>query len=300
MSNKAVKRKPGRRGVELLLLVAVVALVVHFVRVRRQAELAEQERLQQAAEKATVEFYDGLSEDAKDGLAIFGKAIVTGAKYGYESRERRQHRVELLLADRQLKKDPNDVEWLRRRAIANWQLDEQELSVRDIRKILTLAPNDSHARLCLAHFYAERDEHTTAVSELDKILKTDPDNAFALNNRAFYLAELGYFQEALADANRTIQIRPLWTNGHGTLGYILVGLGNYQVAIDSYSRAITFDPNSKYALRGRAVAYRKLGKLELSQEDLDACRALDPSFCLHWKLDNDPGDHADDKNVLVN
>ena len=284
--------KKKRRRWEWLLIVVVVALVVQGVRVHRMAELAKQREAQKKAEQA----YENLSEPTKEFLSSMAYSIVEGAKGGNPLEVAMRNEVRIL-TDR-LKRDPDDGKMLERRAYLLLRLHQEEEALPDLNRALELNPDSKWAVWTRAIYYVRKHEWELSLKDSEQFLKLEPEDARMLNNGAWCLAKLGRFDEGKEWVTKSLahEKEPAALD---TLGYVYVGLGQYQKAVDAYTKALDMAPQQLASLRGRAVAYRCLGKEELSQKDLDTQTAIDPDYCLHWALDTDPGDHhSDDKTVL--
>lgn len=286
--------KTKRRRWEWLLIVALVALVVQGVRMHRMAELAKQQEAQKKAEQV----YNNLSEPTKEMISSFTFGLVEGAKGGLVNPLEVAMRNEVRILTDRLKQDPDNIDLLKRRAYDFHQLHEDEGEFDDLDRILELNPDSAFALGGRASLYEKFGEWQLALQDTEHFLKLKPDDSQMLNNQAWCLAKLGRFEESVKWVKQSLALRkhPFTLD---TLGYAYVGLGEYQKAVDAYSQALDMAPQQLASLRGRAVAYRCLGKKELSQKDLDTQIAIDPDYCLHWALETDPGDHhSNDKTVL--
>lgn len=258
--NKTQKRG-GKRRFELLLLLVVVAVFFHFVEGQRQLNLSAQKAREQAAKENTVQFLEELSTGVQVTIAAWPKTLPE---------------AKLRVANRHLEREPDNIEWLRKRADAQADLGELGLALQDLSKILELDPTEYNALRWHATYSAELGFRKVAIAELEKLerlFEGDTVPASLLNERAQYLAEEGQFKEALIVAQKADSIEPNNASIHATLGYIHTGFGDYQAALEAYSQAIVLNPRSVRALKGRAVVYHKLGQLELSQQA--ASTALD-------------------------
>lgn len=260
----ANRRKPLRRILEALFILSVVACTMLVFQQKSNLQAEEKARLE--AEKEAQEFVEKTAVVATEFVKTAPVAFVEGLKIvmNPEVPTNSQSRMRLSMLDRQLEKDPGNTALLSERSWAHYALGDYEL----------------------------------ALADLDRLLQHEPNNVGWLNNRAYFLAKTGCYQEALPDALRSVELSQA-SHNLDTLAYIHVGLGNYKEAVNAYENALKIEPEKVHALRGRAVAYRQLGELEKSQADLDKQKSLDSDFCLHWEIEPDPGEHDDDKSVLL-
>ncbi len=86
--------------------------------------------------------------------------------------------------------------------------------------------------------------------------------------RAANYIDKGNLESALADCDRSLKINPKMSDAHDRKAYCLAVKGNTLAAIGEYSTVIKLNPQSPKPYYNRAMAYKKLGKLELAGKDL--------------------------------
>jgi tetratricopeptide (TPR) repeat protein len=119
-----------------------------------------------------------------------------------------QFEQELKLLEELLRRDPNQVEWLARKGLAQLQLSRFDSAVATLSKALSLAPSDGQARLhrAIAHLGAHQLE--AARDDYQELLKTSGYKRLAL----FGLGEVAWREK---DTNSAIQFyQEFLSNGY--------------------------------------------------------------------------------------
>ncbi|MBL0351046.1 MAG: tetratricopeptide repeat protein [Elusimicrobia bacterium] len=102
-----------------------------------------------------------------------------------------------------------------------------------------------------------------ADAALDAALRADPQYARALINRGASLRLQGKFEEALKAIQAALAIDPGLSApaGFANLGFIHAGLGNFDEAVKNWNLLLAKNPWDDAALRHKAVALTKAGRL---------------------------------------
>lgn len=292
-SARKLGRVGSRRLIELALLIALISCGAFLFR----QSVAEREAELKAQEQARVIIETG-KEAAIFALQTFPAAFGEALKYQYHPE---QHlRVTIKVLDGVLLKEPNDVNSRLRRSAAYWELGDREAAKSDLDAILEFQPDNRLALHRRAYLLKKNGDIEATLRDLDRLILLDPQEQYgARNNRAYALAEQGRFEEALVGIEESLELRPESTNSWDTLAYIYVGLGRDQEAIVLYDKVLEAQPNSRPALRGRAVAQNRLGNVDAAKADAARLAEIDPSYCLHWEVAPDPGEHDDDANQTL-
>lgn len=285
-----------KRMLEVALLVAFIACGVALFRHNARAE---EEKLLKA-ERQAAEMMSAAKEMATEVLETAPGAMMEAVKYAYHPADEQSLRVAIRITSTKLLKSPDDLELLFRRVGLKWQLGEYQECIADLSRVLELEPDNPRALYGRASVYYKLKQYPEAIKDLDRLIVLDPkDEHGGLNDRAYYKAKLGEFASGLKDIRLSLELHPGTSASLDTLGYIMVGLERYQEAVEAYDGSLELEPNSAYSLRGRAVAYRQLGNEKASELDLARLAELDPSFCLHWEVEDDPGRHLSGNEAVL-
>jgi len=296
--SKAGPVRMGKRVLEILFLVSVVACSVAVFRHRTQPKTMDKNTLERRA-AATV---DELSESSANVVRLLPRMLAEGVKASTQTESARLNGALLALnrLDATLENDPDNFGARVERARTYLTLENKEAALEDLDHALQLQPESTVCLRWRSSILSDFDLDEEAISDLDKLLSIAPDEyPMAFNNRAYSKAKLGRYTEALEDAENALSALPDSEYVWDTLGYIYVGLGRFDEAVEAYEQVLERKPFSIYALRGKAVAHRALGELDKSEELLERQRNLDPYYCLHWEYTEIDQHDEDRKYVLV-
>ena len=286
------------RKLEVAVLLALVACGFLFFQKPKEssdqvAELvAIEEKLDRALElggEATRDFFESTPLVVAETLAS-----------PFDPSDASSNELALKLANRRVESNPDSARAYRKRAWLFRDLGELDKAMGDLEKAIELEPNHKETLWLESSLKFGADDIDSALIALERLSKIEPNDPKVLEYQAHYNAQAGHFEQALAhlqeyEDNGTDKI---WADSYA--GFCFVGLGRDEEAIESYSKVLSEDPKHKSALRGRAIAFRRIGNASDSELDLAQLKAIDPDFCLHWKVDPDPGRHSsEDKSILT-
>jgi tetratricopeptide (TPR) repeat protein len=115
-----------------------------------------------------------------------------------------------------------------------------------------------------------RGGYNYAIRDYDRLLavEQEPTEDLYYNRGCAHLAA-NRLQEALSDFTKSISLNESWSLAWNNRGSTYARLGDFEKAIADFSRAIEIEPGNRLAYRNRALAYKKLGELRKAQEDFD-------------------------------
>ena len=138
-------------------------------------------------------------------------------------------------------------------------LTRRHLSIRQIVKLVAVAPDSYHVHQLLGQLYADHDEDKKAIDEYQLVAAARPD----LPGIHFWLGHL-YWKHADADhalpeLSRELELDPGNAEANGELGAVLVAEGRYSDAIPHLESALSRKPDlwPAYAQLGKAYANEK-------------------------------------------
>ena len=108
------------------------------------------------------------------------------------------------------------------------------------------------------------------------------DAFFHYNQGMNYLVK-EQFDQALASFSNAIQVNEKFAEGYIKRGDVWYLKGDNEMAINDYNTAIALKPDCSESYLGRSLAYKNLGQVKKSQEDLSiACKLGNEEAC-RWK-----------------
>ena len=189
-----------------------------------------------------------------------------------------------------------------------WAIQDYDQAIPRANKASQLT--ELHTIKGYALFALGRDEES--VAEYTSALEFDSENQQARSNRGVALVRLGRFSEALPDLNQTVNhpeysaqslkarsvlffrqgqyqkaindvdqyllLIPTELDMMNQKGVAQINLGQYQEAVQTITRAIDLargnHPSLKSFYRNRALAYQQLGRVDLSNQDINRANNL--------------------------
>ncbi len=221
-----------------------------------------------------------------------------------------------------IKHDPKNHSAWSNRGLAYLALQRNDLALADLRKALSLSPQDTTLRLNLAHTLYVCDQDKEALSQLDLLLKQKPELAaayqerscvnralkryeqalldsnraialsqgkvpFFIMGRAFVFLEMGNFTEAIADSKRALAVDRRCGEAYVVMGTCSYKVKRYEEAIRFCNQALECSSKLSEAYRVRGLCYESLGQSEKSMADLERANAIrqdSESYITHAQL----------------
>jgi Tfp pilus assembly protein PilF len=147
----------------------------------------------------------------------------------------------------------------------------------ELLRILAIYEIDAEAHHLLAGIEYEAGDVASALPHYKKAVDLDPSNVDALNDLAYVLLLSGHTDEAMTYAQAAQEKAP--ENGAvlDTLGWALYSKGSYKRAVEHLQQAVAKGGGAlpRYHL---AMAYVKVGDLDLGEETLDKALRIDPKI----------------------
>jgi tetratricopeptide (TPR) repeat protein len=124
-------------------------------------------------------------------------------------------------------------------------------------------------------------KHDEAIPRFDEAIRLDPSSAFFLIGRAEAYNRSDRQELALRDYDSALALGKLTLDNAGRLrsgrGYAYLRLKNYTAAIEEFNAAIEARPGFINALKWRALAFERLGNIDLALRDYEAVVKLHPA-----------------------
>jgi tetratricopeptide (TPR) repeat protein len=132
------------------------------------------------------------------------------------------------------------------------------------------------------------------IQKYDVKLHTNPRDFASLYYRGLCYSKLEETKKAIADWNRSLSVNPYkegmpekqvlknhlqraelyWAFCYQNLGYQYFKQGKFREGIDDTSKAIAVTPDYPMNYQNRALAYKRLGKMDLAEKDLAKLQKL--------------------------
>lgn len=184
--------------------------------------------------------------------------------------------------DRLLKLKPDDVDALIMRAGMRLRLDHKADIRADVDAAAAAAPKPSDRRFVLAGFYESLEDYPAAVAQYDLWIAAHPDDnrrPVALNGRCWARA-MGNIDldRALKDCNSALSAMPHTASFLDSRGMVRLRMGNYAQSLIDYDEALKRASDTAWTHYGRGVAELRLGRKAEGEADIAKAKSLDPDL----------------------
>jgi len=167
------------------------------------------------------------------------------------------------------------LSWAARRQLSYWDSGLDLWS-----HTLAVNPNNFIAEDNLGDSLLTAGKPDEAFTHFQRAAEIMPRDPWSHGNMGAYLQQHGRFQEAIAEYRTTLSLsqdRIMVALTNANLGSAYRDLGDDKDALESYNAAIDMNPYQANAYFGRAVLYRKQGKLAEAIRDFSKAVELQPT-----------------------
>lgn len=167
------------------------------------------------------------------------------------------------------------LSWTARRQLSYWDSGLDLWS-----HTLAVNPNNFIAEDNLGDSLLTAGQPDEAYTHFQRAAEIMPRDPWSHGNMGAYLQQKGRLQEAIAEYRTTLSLsqdRFMVALTNANLGSAYRDLGDDQDALESYNQAIDINPYQSNAYFGRAVLYRKQGKLAEAIRDFSKAVELQPT-----------------------
>lgn len=144
-----------------------------------------------------------------------------------------------------------------------------EEAISDFNRAIELESENPLPYFNRALAFSEAGDTTAALNDFNRIIELDPYNDLTYYNRSLIYLKDEAWEKAIEDLRRVIELNPkniyTWYN----LGVAFLRIESYEEAAESLTMAINLLPSLIEAYRARMIAYNKLGKPKLADEDYE-------------------------------
>ena len=167
--------------------------------------------------------------------------------------------------------DPQTAERYSDRAYVYILLGQHADALADLTKAIDFDPKNVGLYIQRAQCYEALERRSEAEADYTRAVELDPRR---ISDRAMYYWLNGETAKAIADQTKVIERNPDITIEYTTRATMYEAAKEYEKAIADMTLAIKRSPKPDY-LRSRANIYRKMGKLELADQDESAAAKLE-------------------------
>jgi tetratricopeptide (TPR) repeat protein len=146
------------------------------------------------------------------------------------------------------------------------------VEIAQLRQHLLQEPADAPSRFRLAELHFARKEYSAALAELEALQRAQPNNAEVYLRRAMVQKYAGNLPDAEKAVRRALALQPDNTTAREWLGEVYLSQGRFDEALTVFNRCLKRDPNSYFALMGkaRAMEQRLISRLPVGLTEMTA------------------------------
>jgi len=164
--------------------------------------------------------------------------------------------------NRKLVDDPDNSELLASRAIQYSRVNDYDYAFRDMKKAISLSPNDHTLYYKLALIHYRKKAYDDAIKQLHIALELSPNNEEYLFLRSMAYSMNKQYIEAVSDADAISVINPYNTDVYLLCGRLYERLGLYYYSFKSYYLFMKFEKNDKASIARVKMHLKKMKKKE--------------------------------------
>lgn len=162
--------------------------------------------------------------------------------------------------DKELKKDPENIIFLKRRAeIAKYMSDINTMD-RTYKKLLEIDPKNPDMRIQYATAYENIGDLEGALSILDDALQSVNDKSYILESKGSMLMNSDYSNKALYYFQEVLKLNPDDYTTITKIGILFRQLGEYKKSIQFLNYALSKSPNYRVANYEKKKTYSEIFK----------------------------------------
>ncbi len=169
-----------------------------------------------------------------------------------------------------LKKSPEDVEQLRKRATAYGKLGRHRDALADWEKAATLKPRDASLHISRGATLDSLKRYEDALKAYEDALRVTPAHAGAMNRHALSLRSLKRYDEALKDFDKLVATNPKFVAGYYNRGLVLLDLKRPEDALKAFDEAVALDKTYAAAYTQRGLIHEGAFRTEQAIADYRA------------------------------
>ncbi len=149
--------------------------------------------------------------------------------------------------------------------------------MQDLEKAIQLKPGFAEALVDRAKLYAWSGDGAKAMADLDTAIKLNPRSSTPRVQRGQAYVLMKNAEMALENFEKAVELNENDAEAQYFLGYAHNATKDYESAAKDFSKAITLDPKMELAYKGRAEAYKKLGKSKEEKADVAKLKEFHPA-----------------------
>ncbi|MEO5600771.1 MAG: tetratricopeptide repeat protein [Cyclobacteriaceae bacterium] len=156
------------------------------------------------------------------------------------------------------------------------RLNRFEEAEKELRGILSMDPNHTHAIALFSLCLCEQGKLAEAIRNIHLAVGKEPDNDFYLYLNALFLFRNDNLKEAQELILNAIRFQPHHAEYFGLLASVHLSLKEWTFALDSSNQGLAIDPDNLTCLNTRSTALFKLNKKDEAYATIEKALLNDP------------------------
>ncbi len=179
--------------------------------------------------------------------------------FSYLYEEEKQWDKGIALIKQGLEKLPQSVELNFRLAAFHEKKPDREASIKQVKKVLELDPQNADAQNFLGYTYAEAGIHLDEAESLIRAaLRAKPEAGYIIDSLGWLLYKKGQYDKAVAELERAFKKMPKDSTVAEHLGDALTKLRRYQEALEVYRKALGLENSNRGELEKKIKTTEQL------------------------------------------
>jgi tetratricopeptide (TPR) repeat protein len=238
--------------------------------------------------KGSIEYRRRRYNDAEKYFSTAASLGSLYAKYmlAYTHVRNREYDKALSLAQEALNRDPEDVRYVKVKAMALEGRGELDRAMDVYKEVSDKHPDDTYSKTKYLELRTRSLDSEKAAKEMDRMMKVKKNDASILSAKASSLERAGDYMGAAHCFEAALEIEPDNIYFIKSAGFKFRKAGEHEKALEYLKRAFDHSPRD-YMVRNALIAsYREIGKLEELITFLEEIVANKPSTSFLWGVIN--------------
>jgi tetratricopeptide (TPR) repeat protein len=178
-----------------------------------------------------------------------------------------------------IRTEPKESNYYRKRIAETFITEKKYLeAVKAIESVLKDDPKDAEARVLRGSIYLRTGDLNNAVTDLQTAVRSDLNNPAARYLLGSALAEQGQYAIAIPELEKAMQLDPSHLQARLKLAQLQILIGQDEGAVQTTQNILEeLDEHNASAQMLRAIALRKLSRLEDAQADIQSVLKAQPN-----------------------
>ncbi len=183
---------------------------------------------------------------------LMGPKTSADVAAGNDAIAKKQFDKAIVLFDKALKADPNDVAALVGRSRAYLQMGDVAKALNDANAAIQKSPNSAVAYGQRGVIFKMKQQTPEALKDFTKAIEIDGNYGWALAQRADLYSRSQEQEKALKDIDKAVKAKPNFVEGLRLRAWILSRMGKCKEASEDFQKVAKLSPNDAWSIQDTA------------------------------------------------